>query len=226
MRRPFRNRPAAAAVRPVGVTPTHPDDRGGPVPERHAGPGVAAAGAQAASFPIHFGRHPTPEPMADYANRTTLGDVFPERLRPLVEATADLSDRFRSAGHSLYLVGGSVRDAIVAGRGRRGRSTAARTSTSPPTPAPTPSRRWSRGWADAVWTQGKRFGTIGCRRGDQKYEITTHRAEAYQPDSRKPDVAFGDSVEDDLSRRDFTINAMALACPTSSSSTRSTGWST
>ncbi len=70
-----------------------------------------------------------------------------------------------------------------------------------------------RGWADAVWTQGKRFGTIACIRGDQKYEITTHRAEAYQPDSRKPDVAFGDSIRDDLSRRDFTVNAMALRLP-------------
>ena len=69
------------------------------------------------------------------------------------------------------------------------------------------------GWADAVWIQGKRFGTIGCLRGGQKYEITTHRAEAYRPDSRKPDVAFGDSVEDDLARRDFTINAMALRLP-------------
>ena len=96
------------------VMGSHPDDRGGPVPDGHVGPGVAAAGAQAASFPIHFGRHPTPERTAYYASRTTLGGVFPERLRPLVEATAELSDRFAAAGHSLYLVGGSVRDAIVA----------------------------------------------------------------------------------------------------------------
>ncbi len=64
-----------------------------------------------------------------------------------------------------------------------------------------------------MWTQGKRFGTIGCRRGGRVYEITTHRAEAYRPDSRKPEVAFGDDIEADLSRRDFTVNAMALRLP-------------
>ena len=138
--------------------------------------------------------------------------MFPERLRPLVDATAGLSDRFRTAGHTLYLVGGSVRDAIVATDGA-------------PTGDATPDLDFTtdarpddieavvRGWADAVWTQGKRFGTIACLRAGQKYEITTHRAEAYQPDSRKPEVAFGDSIEQDLSRRDFTVNAMALRLP-------------
>ena len=191
---------------------SHPGDRGGPVPDRHAGPGVAAAGAQAASFPIHFGRQPTPVRPVDYASGTTLGGVMPERLRPLVEVTADLSERFRSAGHRLYLVGGSVRDAIVSGpdttvadgRGDLDFTTDAR---------PDAIEAVVSGWADSVWTQGKRFGTIGCRRGDQKYEITTHRAEAYRPDSRKPEVAFGDRVEDDLARRDFTMNAMALELP-------------
>ena len=64
-----------------------------------------------------------------------------------------------------------------------------------------------------MWTQGKRFGTIGCRKDGVTYEITTHRAEAYSPDSRKPDVAFADAIETDLSRRDFTVNAMALRLP-------------
>ncbi|MDQ2825675.1 MAG: CCA tRNA nucleotidyltransferase, partial [Actinomycetota bacterium] len=64
------------------------------------------------------------------------------------------------------------------------------------------------------WDQGRRFGTIGARLGDRTYEITTHRAEVYTPDSRKPDVAFADAVEADLSRRDFTVNAMALELTT------------
>jgi poly(A) polymerase len=66
---------------------------------------------------------------------------------------------------------------------------------------------------DALWVQGERFGTIGGQKGDRRYEITTHRAEAYAPDSRKPAVAFADAVETDLSRRDFTVNAMALRLP-------------
>ncbi len=138
--------------------------------------------------------------------------MFPERLRPLVDATAGLSDRFRAAGHTLYLVGGSVRDAIVA------TESAATGDASPDLDFTTDARPDDieaivRGWADAVWTQGKRFGTIACLREGQKFEITTHRAEAYHPDSRKPEVAFGDSIEHDLSRRDFTVNAMALRLP-------------
>ena len=138
--------------------------------------------------------------------------MFPERLRPLVDATADLSDRFRAAGHTLYLVGGSVRDAIVASDGAPSGDTP--TDLDFTTDArPDDIEALVRGWADAVWTQGKRFGTIACLRAGQKYEITTHRAEAYRPDSRKPEAAFGDSIEDDLSRRDFTVNAMALRLP-------------
>jgi poly(A) polymerase len=129
-----------------------------------------------------------------------------------VRATADLSDRFRAAGHRLYLVGGSVRDAIVADPGPP--ASGADGDLDFTTDArPDAIEALVAGWADAVWTQGKRFGTIGCLKGDRKYEITTHRAEAYVPDSRKPEVAFGDDVEDDLARRDFTINAMALRLP-------------
>jgi poly(A) polymerase len=133
--------------------------------------------------------------------------VIPERLQPLVAETAEIAVRFERAGWHLYLVGGVVRDAVVdrlAGHHDLDFTTDARPDDIEATVAD---------WADAVWTQGKRFGTIGLRKGDRTMEITTHRAEAYHPDSRKPDVVFADAVEADLSRRDFTVNAMALSLP-------------
>jgi poly(A) polymerase len=132
----------------------------------------------------------------------------PERFRPLLEATAELAERFTAAGRSLYLVGGSVRDALYP-------TTKSATDDFDLTTDARPDQieQLVRGWADDVWTQGARFGTIGCRRGENVYEITTHRAEVYVPDSRKPEVTFGDDIEVDLSRRDFTINALALRLP-------------
>jgi poly(A) polymerase len=70
-----------------------------------------------------------------------------------------------------------------------------------------------RGWAEAVWTQGARYGTVGCRVDGRRYEITTHRSEAYLPGSRKPLVEFATDIETDLSRRDFTVNAIAHELP-------------
>ena len=67
------------------------------------------------------------------------------------------------------------------------------------------------GWADSVWLQGQRFGTVGAQKDGETFEITTFRADVYHPESRKPDVTYSDDIETDLSRRDFTINAMALA---------------
>ncbi|HEX2850605.1 MAG TPA: CCA tRNA nucleotidyltransferase [Acidimicrobiales bacterium] len=133
--------------------------------------------------------------------------MIPARVEPLVEETRDVAQRFTAAGHHLYLVGGIVRDAIL---GRIGDDRDLDFTTDA---MPDEIERILRPWADAVWLQGKRFGTIGAKKGDRIYEITTHRAEAYSPDSRKPDVAFSDSIESDLSRRDFTVNAMALTLP-------------
>ena len=139
---------------------------------------------------------------------------MPERFRPLVEATAGLAERFSAAGRSLYLVGGSVRDALIEAPGSHPGPGDADFDFDLTTDArPDEIEALVAGWADAVWTPGKRFGTIGARHAGRRYEITTHRAEAYRPDSRKPDVTFGDDVERDLSRRDFTVNAMALALP-------------
>lgn len=133
--------------------------------------------------------------------------AVPERFRPLVESTTAVAERFAAAGHRLYLVGGSVRDALL------GESSEASDLDLTTDARPDEIEGLLRGWADTIWTQGKRFGTIGATHGGRVYEITTHRAEHYDPDSRKPLVAFGDSIEDDLSRRDFTINSMALALP-------------
>jgi len=131
----------------------------------------------------------------------------PERLEPLVEEVAPLAERFTAAGFRLYLVGGSVRDAIL------GRPLDRLDLDFTTDARPDDIEGLLRGWADAVWLQGKRFGTIGALRAERTYEVTTHRADAYSPDSRKPDVAFSDAVETDLSRRDFTVNAMALSLP-------------
>jgi poly(A) polymerase len=130
--------------------------------------------------------------------------VIPDRIAPLVSETAELAERFAAAGHRLYLVGGVVRDAIV--------DRLAPDHDLDLTTDAVPDRveEILDGWADSTWAQGKRFGTIGARRGGRTFEITTHRAEAYVPDSRKPEVAFSSSIEADLSRRDFTVNAMAL----------------
>jgi poly(A) polymerase len=133
--------------------------------------------------------------------------VIPERLRPLVAETAAIAARFERAGWHLYLVGGVVRDAVV------GRLTEDNDLDFTTDARPDDIEAVVAGWAEAIWTQGKRFGTIGLRKGHRTMEITTHRAEAYQPDSRKPEVVFANVVETDLSRRDFTVNAMALSLP-------------
>jgi poly(A) polymerase len=130
--------------------------------------------------------------------------VIPDRFAPVLEELADVGALFRSAGKRLYLVGGTVRD-LLGGHAHANLDFDATTDA-----RPEEIKRLLSGWADALWTQGERFGTIGARKGDRVYEITTHRAEAYHEDTRKPDVEFSDDIEADLSRRDFTINAMAL----------------
>jgi len=151
--------------------------------------------------------------------------VILQRLRPVLEASAPLAERFVAGGKKLYLVGGTVRDAIAGRPGEEAEQGAAAPvlpvsgpSDAPPLPdvdlttdaRPDEIERLVSGWADDVWLQGKRFGTIGCRKGPWRFEITTHRAEVYVPESRKPSVSFGDDIAADLARRDFTVNAMAL----------------
>ncbi|MGH8998573.1 MAG: CCA tRNA nucleotidyltransferase [Acidimicrobiia bacterium] len=116
-----------------------------------------------------------------------------------------LAARFTGDAKRIYLVGGSVRDALLGDvGGDLDLTTNAR---------PDDIERLVAGWADTVWLAGKAYGTIGARRSGVNFEITTFRAEVYRPESRKPEVTFADDLETDLSRRDFTINSMALSLP-------------
>jgi poly(A) polymerase len=127
-----------------------------------------------------------------------------ELLR-IAPVTDQLAARFSAAGHSLYLVGGSVRDALL---GRLGSDLDFATDARPATV-----ETILRGWADAVWDTGIAFGTIGASKGGIQCEITTYRADRYDRVSRNPEVVFGASIEGDLARRDFTVNAMAVQLP-------------
>jgi poly(A) polymerase len=164
--------------------------------------------------------------------------VIGHRFAPVLRELQPLSDRFAAAGHRLFLVGGTVRDLLLAEQGDDRVSDHgdhriadhmitidhdfdidATTTARPPE-----IKQCLLGWADAVWTQGERFGTIAAMKRvpstspsaapndivERVYEITTHRAEAYQGDSRKPTVEFSYDIHADLSRRDFTVNAMAI----------------
>ena len=125
-------------------------------------------------------------------------------LSSALAAASGLTQLFDAAGHRLYLVGGVVREA-VAGQFLAGADLDCTTDARPATV-----RRIVSSVATSLWTQGERFGTIGCVVDGRAVEITTHRAEHYEEHSRKPVVAFGDDVIQDLARRDFTVNAMAL----------------
>ncbi len=121
-------------------------------------------------------------------------------------AVAELGELFARAGHELALVGGPVRDVFL-GAGSGGDLD----MTTDAVPARV--LEITGEWADTTWTVGIEFGTIGLRKGDTIFEVTTYRSERYAPRSRKPDVRYGTSLEEDLSRRDFTINAMAARLP-------------
>jgi poly(A) polymerase len=128
------------------------------------------------------------------------------RIAPVADRLGEL---FSNAGHELYLVGGSVRDALL---GRLGHDLDFATSARPDAV-----EKLLRKLSPAVWTIGKEYGTIGCKvdvgGASWVIEVTTYRSDVYAGHSRKPEVAFGDTLEGDLLRRDFTINAMAVSIP-------------
>ncbi len=118
---------------------------------------------------------------------------------------AELGELFARHGHELALVGGPVRDVFL---GQRPDDLDLTTDAPPQRVI-----EMTRGWADQVWTIGIGFGTVGLRKDGTDFEITTYRSEHYERGSRKPDVTYGTSLEDDLARRDFTVNAMAARLP-------------
>jgi poly(A) polymerase len=124
------------------------------------------------------------------------------RVAPIADELARL---FEAAGHRLYLVGGSVRDALL---GRCGGDLDFTTDARPDAV-----QRLLGRWADRQWDTGIAYGTVGAVRRGQSVEITTFRADSYDRRTRNPVVQFGDTIEGDLRRRDFTINAMALELP-------------
>ena len=127
-------------------------------------------------------------------------------LRERAPQAFDLAAQFKAAGFRLALVGGPVRDSLL---GRLGNDLDFTTNA-----RPEDTKKLLKKWATDVWDVGIKFGTIGAKKDNVTYEITTYRADSYESDSRKPEVNFGDSIEGDLVRRDFTVNAMAIELTT------------
>lgn len=134
--------------------------------------------------------------------------MIPTRLQFLSDPAlppSRLASLFAEAGEEIYLVGGSVRDAFLERELEDfDFATGARPERVSEILEP---------WADVVYQVGARFGTVAARKDGHDVEVTTYRSEVYRDDSRKPHVTFSDRIEDDLGRRDFTINAIALSLP-------------
>jgi poly(A) polymerase len=132
--------------------------------------------------------------------RTAVADLL--RIAPVAD---DLGTRFAAAGHELYLVGGSVRDALL---GRLEDDLDFTTDARPDQVL-----RMVKGWAESIWQTGIEFGTVGLAKAGFRVEITTFRSDLYDGETRNPEVTFGDTLEGDLLRRDFAVNAMAVSVP-------------
>lgn len=127
-------------------------------------------------------------------------------LRQKAPLAFELADAFKANGFRLALVGGPVRDALLS---RLGNDLDFTTDA-----RPEDTKKILKKWADELWDVGIKFGTIGAKKSNITFEITTYRSDSYESDSRKPEVNFGDNIEGDLLRRDFTVNAMAIELTT------------
>lgn len=141
-------------------------------------------------------------------------NAIPKNFEEPIKRTLFLARQFTEAGYNIYIVGGSVRDGFV-GRPHQGDGEFSDNIDIDLTTDANPDEieKILKGFAEALWSQGKQFGTIGAIYNGQKFEITTHRSEAYSTDSRHPKVVFGHDIKMDLARRDFTVNAMAIKLP-------------
>ena len=126
-------------------------------------------------------------------------------LMTMAPVADELGTRFAAAGFALHLVGGPVRDALL---GRAGDDLDFATDARPEQVL-----EIIDGWAEAVWTMGITFGTVGLSKDSHRLEVTTYRSESYDASSRKPEVVYGDTLIGDLARRDFSVNSMALSVP-------------
>ena len=135
------------------------------------------------------------------------GEVAIASLIKRAPLASSLAESFAAQGFRLALVGGPVRDALL---GRLGNDLDFTTNAKPEE-----TKKILQSWAENIWETGIEYGTVAGKRGDTTVEVTTYRSESYDPQSRKPEVVYGDNIAGDLSRRDFTVNAMALELTTS-----------
>ena len=146
---------------------------------------------------------PSPQnPALSQAGLSAAGELALASLVERAPLASSLAAVFKERGFTLALVGGPVRDALL---GRLGNDLDFTTSA-----PPLESKKILQKWADNVWDTGIEFGTVAAKRGETTVEVTTYRSDSYSQESRKPEVNFGTSIEGDLSRRDFTVNSMAL----------------
>ena len=159
------------------------------------------------------------EPLTEHGNEHGLTPQQAVQLGRLVDVypeARELGDRFAAAGHELHLVGGTVRDTLLAAGDA---SVLDQVDLDFATSArPDDTAAIIEPWATAVWLTGAEFGTVSCQRErpdrpTRRVEITTFRSDVYEPGSRHPAVAYGDTIESDLARRDLTVNAMAVQVP-------------
>ena len=165
---------------------------------RLASPPAPGAGVMNEGYSSNLAHVSTPREIAAQIASSTLLEKAP--------IATSLARAFSAEGFTLALVGGPVRDAIL---GRLGNDLDFTTNA-----RPDKTKKILDKWADSTWDTGAAFGTIAGKKGEITVEVTTYRSEKYDPNSRNPEVNFGDSIDGDLSRRDFTVNALALELTT------------